>query len=283
MEKFRHLLTPGRIGNVRLKNRVIMAPMETNLPSITGEVNERLIEYYEERAKGGPGAIIVEFTGVDSVTGKGSPTQLLLDQNGFISGHNQLVEAIHRHNCKVFLQLHHAGRQTTPGITGTTPISASSIPCKVMKAIPREMSTEEVRDMVKKFVKAAHRAKRAGYDGVELHAAHGYLLNNFLSPYTNKRTDEYGGTTENRARIVTEIIRGIRERLGGEYPVIVRFSVDEFVDGGLTIEESIRLARLFERAGASAIHVSTSIFETMERNVEPMSFPDAWRVPWLQK
>lgn len=280
---FPNLLSVGYIGNVKLRNRIIMPPMETNLPSIAGEVTEPLLRYYEERAKGGPGAIIVEFTGVDSNTGKGTQTQLLLDSHGFISGHNQLVEVIHKYRCKAFLQLHHAGRQTTKSIIGTTPVSASSIPCKVMKTVPREMETEEVYEMIEKFVKAAHRAKLSGYDGVELHAAHGYLLNNFLSPYSNRRQDEFGGSTENRARIVTEIIKGIREKVDRNFPIIVRFSVDEFVPGGLQIDESIKLAQCFEKAGAAAIHVSTSIFETMERNVEPMPLPDGWRIPLAAK
>jgi 2,4-dienoyl-CoA reductase-like NADH-dependent reductase (Old Yellow Enzyme family)/thioredoxin reductase len=274
-----NLLTEGKIGKLKLKNRIIMPAMETNLPSITGEVTEDLIRYYEERAKGGPGAIIVEFTGIDSKTGRGSQTQLLLDSHGFISGHNQLVETIHKYNCKAVLQLHHAGRQTTKSIIGETPVSASSIPCKVMKSVPRELTTEEVKAIISKFVKAAARAKKAGYDGVELHAAHGYLLSNFLSPYTNMREDEYGGSTVNRSKIVTDIISGIKEKVDRNFPIIIRFSVDEFVDGGLKIEESIQLAKLFENAGADAIHVSTSIFETMDRNVEPMSFADGWRIP----
>lgn len=280
---YSNLLSEGYIGNVKLRNRIIMPPMETNLPSITGEVTDSLLRYYEERAKGGPGAIIVEFTGVDSKTGKGTQTQLLLDSHGFISGHNQLVEIIHKYRCKAFLQLHHAGRQTTKSIIGTTPVSASSIPCKVMKAVPREMETEEVYEMIEKFVKAAHRAKLAGYDGVELHAAHGYLLNNFLSPYSNKRQDEFGGSTENRARIVTEIIKGIREKVNKNFPIIVRFSADEFVEGGLQIEESVKLSKYFEESGAAALHISTSIFETMERNVEPMPLPDGWRIPLAAK
>jgi 2,4-dienoyl-CoA reductase-like NADH-dependent reductase (Old Yellow Enzyme family)/thioredoxin reductase len=252
--------------------------METNMPSITGEVNDRLIRYYEERAAGGVGAIIVEFTCVDAPVGRGTQTQLVLDQNGYIAGHTYLAEAIHRHDCKAFLQLHHAGRQTARSITGMQPVAPSPIACKVMKAVPRELTAEEVGEIVAKFVRAARRARLAGYDGVELHAAHGYLLNSFLSPYTNKRTDVYGGTTENRTRIIGEIIAGIKQKVDPDFPVIVRFSVDEFVEGGLKIAESVQIAKWLEHYGAAAIHVSTGIFETNEKNVDPMSAPQGWRI-----
>lgn len=255
-----------------------MAPMETNMPSLNGEVNDRVIHYYKERAEGGVGAIIVEFTCVDAPVGKGTEAQLVIDHDGYIPGHTYLVEEIQKYNCKAFLQLHHAGRQTNAKITGFQPVAPSQVACKVMKDVPRELTTVEVAELVSKFVKGARRAKLAGYDGVELHAAHGYLLGSFLSPYTNKRGDQYGGNTINRTRIIKEILQGIKAKVDRDFPVIVRFSADEFVQGGLKIEESIEIAKLLESYGASAIHVSTGMFESNEKNIDPMSAKQGWRL-----
>ncbi|MBI0579221.1 FAD-dependent oxidoreductase [Neobacillus cucumis] len=272
------LFSPFYIGSVKVKNRIMMAPMETNMPSLTGEVNDRVIQYYKERAEGGAGAIIVEFTCVDSPVGKGTEAQLVIDHDGYIPGHTYLTEEIQKYNCRAFLQLHHAGRQTNSKITGFQPVAPSPIACKVMRAEPRELTTEEVADLVTKFVRGAKRAKLAGYDGVELHAAHGYLLGSFLSPYTNKRTDRYGGNTVNRTRMIQEIIQGIKAKVDRNFPVIVRFSADEFVEGGLKIEESIEIAKLLESYGVDAIHVSTGTFESNDKNIDPMSAKQGWRI-----
>lgn len=277
------MFTEFSIGNVKLKNRLLMAPMETNMASLNGEVNDRVIHYYAERAKGGVGAIIVEFTCVDTPIGKGAHVQLSIDSDAYISGHNYLVEEIKKYDCKAFLQLHHAGRQTSKSIAKGQPVAPSPIPCKVMKTMPRELATEEVEDIVFKFVKAARRAKLAGYDGVELHAAHGYLLGSFLSPYTNKRRDKYGGSLENRVRIILEIIAGIRKIGLNDFPVIVRISADEFVDGGITIEEAVEISRLLESGGADAIHVSTGIFESNDKNIDPMSASQGWRIKYAKR
>jgi 2,4-dienoyl-CoA reductase-like NADH-dependent reductase (Old Yellow Enzyme family)/thioredoxin reductase len=277
------LFSPFQIGRVKLKNRIIMAPMETNMPSINGEVNDRVIQYYKERAEGGAGAIIVEFTCVDSPVGKGTEAQLVIDHNGYIPGHTYLTEEIQKYNCKAFLQLHHAGRQTHPTITGFQPVAPSPIVCKVMKAEPRELTTVEVAEIAAKFVKAARRAKLAGYDGVELHAAHGYLLGSFLSPRTNKRDDQYGGNTIARTRIIKEIIEGIKEKVDRDFPVIVRVSAVEFVEGGLELEESIKVAKLLESYGANAIHVSTGTYESNDKNVDPMSAKQGWRIQFARE
>jgi 2,4-dienoyl-CoA reductase-like NADH-dependent reductase (Old Yellow Enzyme family)/threonine dehydrogenase-like Zn-dependent dehydrogenase len=273
-----NLFSPSFIGPLKLKNRLLMAPMETNMPSLNGEVNDRVIEYYKERAEGGVGAIIVEFTCVDAPVGKGTESQLVIDHDGYISGHTYLVEEIQKSNCRAILQLHHAGRQTHPKITGSQPVAPSPITCKLMRAEPRELTTDEVADIVKKFSRAARRAKLAGYDAVELHAAHGYLLGSFLSPYTNKRQDRYGGNTINRTRIVKEILKGIKEKAGRQFPVIVRISADEFVDGGLELPESIEVAKLLESYGVDAVHVSTGIFESNDKNIDPMSAKQGWRI-----
>ncbi len=152
-----------------------------------------------------------------------------------------------------------------------------------MKSRPRVLVIEEIKHIIESFIKASYRAKIAGYDGVELHAAHGYLLNQFISPYTNKRTDQYGGSLENRARIVVEIINGIKSSVGSQFPVIVRMSVKEFVHGGLDIPESTKFARVFQEIGADALHITTGIHETLDKNVDTVWAPEAWRVPLAEK
>lgn len=283
IESLSPLFSPSYIGNMKIKNRVIMAPMETNMPSITGEVNERVLAYYRERAEGGAGAIIVEFTCVDAPVGKGTDAQLLIDHNKFIPGHTYLTEEIQKNNCRAILQLHHSGRQTNKSITnGLQPVAPSPIACNVMKSIPKELTAEEIDAIVMKFIKGAYRAQKAGYDGVELHAAHGYLLGSFLSPYTNRRDDKYGGDVERRSFILKKIIEGIKVKNGQGFPIIVRFSADEFVENGMHLEEAIKVAQLLEGYGADALHISTGIFETNDKNIDPMSASQGWRIPYAE-
>ncbi|WP_284035599.1 FAD-dependent oxidoreductase [Neobacillus sp. 114] len=282
-ETYTHLFSENKIGDINLKNRIIMAPMETNMASSSGEVTSKMIKYYAERAKGGAGAIIVEFTCVEREHGLGSPHQLLIDDDSFISGHRAIAMEIKSHGSKAFLQLHHAGRETRKSVIGRQPLAPSPIPCKVMKESPKELTIEEIKMIEDKFISAAYRAYKAGYDGVELHAAHGYLLNGFLSPYSNKRTDKYGGSLENRGRIIKNVIQGIKKTVDGNFPVIIRFSMDEFIEEGLNIGEGIKFAKFFEDSGASAIHASTGIFESIDRNVEPMSFSEGWRIPMARR
>ncbi|MEW6275178.1 MAG: FAD-dependent oxidoreductase [Bacillota bacterium] len=274
------LFEPGKIGQLELKNRIVMPPMETNFAGPQGEVTEQLIRYHVERAKGGVGLIIVEFTCVDYPAGKAAAPHLSIHDDKLIAGHNELVEAVHRYGAKIALQIVHAGRQTTRRRTeGHQPVAPSPIPCGLMKAQPRELTIPEIEEIVEKFALAAERAKMAGYDAVELHGAHGYLIAQFMSPYTNKRIDKYGGSLERRMRFPLEIIERIREKVGLDYPLLFRFSADEFVPGGRTIEESKRVAQMLEKAGVDALHVSASIHESKYANVEPMSFPQGWRVP----
>ncbi|MEA1962447.1 MAG: NAD(P)/FAD-dependent oxidoreductase [Bacillota bacterium] len=272
------LAAEGKIGNMILKNRVVMPAMGTGLGTIHGEVSSQMIRYYEERARGGAGMIIVELASVDSPGGRASLTQLRIDRPEFVSGLNELTDAIHSYGCKAMIQLHHAGRQTVPAITdGIQPVAPSPIACKFMKAEPMELSVEQIRALEKKFVIAAVLASKAGFDGVELHAAHGYLLSQFLSPYSNTRTDEYGGSTENRARILVEIIQGIKSKVPG-LAVGVRLNIVDFVPEGLQIEEGVQLAEMIEKAGADVINVSGGIYESGQTTIEPASFKEGWRI-----
>ncbi|MCR5716769.1 MAG: NAD(P)/FAD-dependent oxidoreductase [Lachnospiraceae bacterium] len=268
----------GRIGSLNLKNRVVMPAMGVSLAQQNGEANEHIIRYYEERAKGGVGLIITEICRVEPVYGTAIPNQLGAYEMGQIPHLERLAERVHKYGTKIFLQLQHPGRENKSSMIGGRQIVAPSpVMCKVTQEMPRELTTDEVQDLVKAFIRGAVFAKIAGFDGVELHAAHGYLLNEFLSPYTNKRTDRYGGSFENRIRIMEEMITGIRFMCGPKFVISVRISADEFVEGGLKLEDGVKIARTLESFGIDVINVSSGIYETSTTIVEPASFAQGWR------
>jgi len=224
--QFKKLFEQGRIGSMSLNNRLVMPPMGTSLGSDDGFVTQRAIDYYEERAKGGVGLIIVELTCVVSPAGKIFRRQLTVDDDKFIPDLGKLAQAIQRHGAKVAIQLHHGGRQAQSSVTGEQPVAPSPIPALDCET-PRELTELEIATIVTRFAEGAERAKQAGFDGVEIHAAHGYLVSQFLSPLSNQRRDSYGGSLENRARMLLETIKAIRERVGEDYPVWCRLSAME--------------------------------------------------------
>ena len=265
------------INSVKFKNRIIMPAMGTGLANISGEVTGQMIAYYRERALGGAGGIIVEIACVDSPAGKASPTQLCIDQPYYIAGLKELSEAIQSHDCRAFIQLHHAGRQTTPFVTGgIQPVAPSPIPCRFVKIEPRELELKEIHALRDKFITAAILAEKAGFDGVEIHAAHGYLLSQFLSPYSNHRTDEYGGSVENRVRLVTEIISSIKKYLP-RLLILVRFNMNDFTAEGIDETMGLEIARHLEKAGADILNVSCGMYESGHTTIEPGFFGEAWR------
>lgn len=262
--EFKAVFQPIKIGNLEIRNRFVVPPMGTNYANNDGTLSQRSIDYYAERAKGGFGLITVEVTAV-SPTGKAIVNEPGLWCDEQIESYRKLAEACHEHGAKVSVQLHHAGRQTKAAvIDGKQPVSASPIPCPVCGEIPQEMTTEEVYEMIENFVAAAERAKKAGIDAVELHGAHGYLIAQFMSPYSNKRVDEFGGSFENRMRFPLLIIKGIRRRLGNGYPIIFRLSGEEKVTGGRGIAETRAIARLLEAAGVNAFHVTSGVYGSMD-------------------
>jgi 2,4-dienoyl-CoA reductase-like NADH-dependent reductase (Old Yellow Enzyme family) len=178
-----------------------------------------------------------------------------------IEGLARIPAAVHRFPSRVFLQIAHAGRQTKEKLCGSEPVSSSAVYDPVSKVIPRELSSEEIRALIADFVSAAARAKRAGFDGVQLHAAHGYLLSSFLSPHTNRRADEWGGPVDNRARVLLSILRGVKDVCGREFPAIVKLNSTDFLEGGLVLDDAVRIARLLEAAGIDAIEVSGGMAE----------------------
>ena len=203
--------------------------MGTSLAEMDGSPSEDMIAFYEARAIGGAALIIPEIARVNDLHGAGMMRQLSVSKDRHIEGLAKLAETVHKYGTKIFIQLHHPGRETVTALTGGPVVSASAIPCKYRQQETRARSTEEVR------------VKKAGCDGVELHAAHGYLLQQFLSPYTNKREDEYGGSFENRLRMITEIINGIRVQCGPDFPIGVRLSVEEFLDKTGVTEDYIHI------------------------------------------
>ena len=196
MEHFTHLFSPYTIRDVEIKNRLVVPAMGTNLGNADGTVSQRLIDYYAARAKGGFGLIVVEGVAVNP-TGMCIPNEGHFWDDANIPGMKKLVDAIHVHGAKTILQIHHAGRQTHPGnINGQQPIAPSRIACPVDNTLPREIPAEEVYQIIEEFGDAALRAKKAGFDGVDIHGAHGYLIAQFMSCHANKRIDEFGGTFE---------------------------------------------------------------------------------------
>jgi len=274
---YEKLFEKGKIGSLRLKNRIVMPAMGTGFATSTGEASDEIIRYYEERAKGGCGLIITEIVRIDEETGIGMACQLSATSGKHIQRLERLADAVHRHDTKIFAQLHHPGRETPSKLLGgKQQVAPSAIACKVVGEMPREMTTAECEAMTKKFVVGAVLAKTAGFDGVEVHAAHGYLVNQFLSPYTNKRTDKYGGNFTNRMRFLTEIILGIRYACPG-FPISVRISADEFIEGGLKLEDTVKIARYLESIGVSVLNVSCGTYESGYTIIEPYTLPEAWK------
>ncbi|HLE87100.1 MAG TPA: NADH:flavin oxidoreductase, partial [Candidatus Brocadiaceae bacterium] len=266
MTSFTKLFSPFKIGSLSIKNRMVMSPMETHLCDKEGYVTDEIIAYYKERALGGVGYITVENTAVDPV-GRINDGMLCIHDDKFIPGFKKLTDCIHASGGKIVLQLSHAGKEALPYFTGTKTVSASAIPSPLTKEMPTELTAEEIKATVNKFAESANRAVKAGFDGVEIHMAHGYLVNQFLSPESNARTDDYGGDTARRSRFAKEIVEGIRKLAPKDYPVICRISADEYTDTGLKLEESKEIARILEKAGASAIHVSACNYASAFFNI----------------
>ncbi|WP_094607676.1 NADH oxidase [Sporomusa silvacetica DSM 10669] len=281
---YKKLFSPGQIGNLTLKNRLVMSPMGTGLANLDGTPSDDMIAYYEARAIGGAGLIIPEITRINDVHGIGMLRQLSVTQDYHIKPLARLADAVHKHGSKIFIQLQHPGREGISALMGGQPVvSASAIPCKQVNQETRALTVSEIQTLIKQYVDGAVRVQKAGCDGVELHAAHGYLLQQFLSPYTNKRTDEYGGNFENRLRMISEIISRIRAQCGADFPVGVRLSVEEFLDKtGVTdayihLQDGIKIAMALQDQGIDFIDVSVGLYETGMTCIEPISFAPGWR------
>jgi len=252
------LLSPINICGQKVRNRIVMPPMNINHATTEGYVTQKMIDHYVERAKARVGIIIVECAYVEP-RGKLSTHQLGIHTDSHIPGLKSLAQAIKAYGAMAVIQIHHAGRQTSSNICSSQPVAPSAISSPAEKEIPRELTLPEIAALVEAFGEAARRAKKANFDGVEIHGAHGFLVNQFVSPYSNKRTDQYGGNRENRLRFSKEIIARIKERTNNDYPIFYRMSADEFVEGGLTLEESKLITRDLVEAGVNVMDISAGV------------------------
>ncbi|MEW6262717.1 MAG: FAD-dependent oxidoreductase [Thermodesulfobacteriota bacterium] len=274
MVKFDRLFQPFRLGSLELKNRMVMAPLGTNLASAQGEVTPQLIAFLEARAKGGVGLIIVE----DATIGPNYHQHTLsLAQDRVIPGWRELTSALRAHGAKTAAQIMHPAFNAPAGLNdGRPPVSASPIPSRLLREIPRELSGGEIEEVTEQFGQAARRAKEGGCDAIQLHCAHmHHLLGGFLSPYHNKRTDEYGGAIEGRLRLPLRVLLRVRRAVGPGYPIIVRVSGDEFLPGGLDPAEVRYAAPRLVEAGADALHVSGGTSLAPWTGVPPTGSPQA--------
>ena len=276
--QYTHVLSPLQIGSLELKNRFVVPAMATNFADFDGTVSDRLINYWEARARGGWGLLIQEFTYVDP-RGKAMFKQPALYDDKFIAPAKKLTDTVHKHGAKMFCQIHHGGRQTVSALIGAEPVAPSPIPCPVSGGHPQELTTDEVWDLVEKFGAAAWRAREAGYDGVEVHGGHGYLVAQFMSAYSNKRTDIFGGTLLGRLRFPLEILKSIRAKVGPDFPVIIRYSGDEMVEGGRKIAESAVVGRIFQEAGYQALHITCGVYESSRYIIAPMPIQQGFLLP----
>ena len=276
---FPRLSEPGCIGNIRLKNRMIKAPQHTGLSNPDGSVTERMLRYYRDVASGGVSMVIVEYAWIDNDASRASPCQLGISSVDHVPGLSLLAQTIQANGAKAAIQISHAGRQR---FTLARPKAPSTVPWEEIYAqgcpAPDVLTFDEILQIVKSFGLAAKRAQIADFDMVEIHACHGYLISNFLSPRTNKRTDWYGGSLENRMRFLLEAITDIKCQVGPEYPVCVRVSGIDYEPDGTTIEETIELCKRLEALGVAAIHMSGGNHHQTIHEVSPMGMPLAYNV-----
>jgi 2,4-dienoyl-CoA reductase-like NADH-dependent reductase (Old Yellow Enzyme family)/thioredoxin reductase len=278
MTPFKNLFSPYRIGNLELKNRIVMPPMATHFAGEDGSVNDRHIAYYLKRIRGGVGYVTFEHTGVLK-QGRAFPNMALIDSDEHIPSFKRLVDAIHGEGGKIVIQINHAGRQTSASFTGFPIVAPSAIPCPVRKEMPQELTVEEIQKIIHAFGEAGARVKEAGADGVEIHMAHGYLINQFLSPFSNKREDEYGGDAERRMRMALEVLRTVRNQVGPDFTVTCRLSADEYVEGGLKLEDAKEIAKALERNGVDALHISACVAASGYLNHPPYYAEEGIFVP----
>lgn len=266
------LFSPKKIGNVEIPNRLIRSATFTNMASPDGTPSDLSIEFYSALAKGGTGLIITGMTSIDQV-GRFSKGQLCLFNDAQIAGHKKMTDAIHEYSgVRIAPQLNHAGR------TGMNPkvqaIAPSPSPNPFTRKMAKEATTEDLKDVVKSFGSAARRAYESGYDMIQLHGGHGFLLSNFLSPHLNKRTDEYGGDIENRSRIIVEVYNEIRDQVGKDYPVLIKLNIDDYWEGGLNFEDGKSVVKILIDTGLDAIEPTGGGPDTM-MNPKGPSYPTA--------
>lgn len=272
--KLEKLFSPIKIGNFQLKNRMVVSSMSPHFCE-NGLPTEQYIRYHEAKARGGWGLVFTEDIGImEDASTHSSVSGLWCDE--MIPAHAEFVRRVHEAGGTIGAQIYHAGREKLAASHGTPLHAPSAIKAPVFKDIPLELTVEEIHEIEEAFGDCALRAKKAGYDIVEIHGAHGYLVDSFMSSFSNKRFDEYGGTLENRMRFPLEVIANIRKKVGPDYPLSIRISTQEYVDGGLTLQESKLMAMAFEEAGVDVIHCSQAVSTSKQYTTPPTYVPFAY-------
>jgi 2,4-dienoyl-CoA reductase-like NADH-dependent reductase (Old Yellow Enzyme family) len=252
------LFEPTFINKMELKNRIVRSATYENMCTEDGEVTDAAVSLYGRLAKGGTGLIIPGHAFVHR-SGQAGPNQIGVYSDNCISGLARLADEVHKHSAKIALQLAHAGRQTSAALIGDTPIAPSPVADPRNNTVPREMSTDDIDTIIEAFARAAGRAKEAGCDAVQLHAAHGYLLAQFISPHTNHRSDEWGGSLEKNLRFASEIYKKVREAVGADFPVLMKLNVEEYLPDGITADISVGAAKHFAALGVDSIEISGGV------------------------
>lgn len=282
MSRYSRLFESVTINGLTSRNRLVFEPMGNYYAELDGTASQRDADFYAARARGGCGLVITEICSVNGTTGRGDPRNLCIDNDGAIPSFAHMVDAVHDAGSAFVLEIFHPGCQGTAAINGGTMASPSGQESKLVHEPTHEMSVDEIESTIEDFVSAGVRCYKAGFDGVELHGAHGYLLCEFLSPYTNHRDDAFGGTSRRRAEIVRRIIVGIRERTSSDFAILVRLSADEYlreigIDDGITLPLAVEYSTMFEEWGADAMDISAGNYETMNWAWEPVGFDEGWK------
>lgn len=251
-----YLLKPLDIGKLTLKNRLVMPPMATSKSDKDGKISKNMLDYYDEKSKGGYISLIIIEHSFILQQGKASEGQLSISDDSVVDDLKKLADIIHRNGSKTVMQINHAGSAASEAVTGCEPVGPSAVANPRRGNIPKELTKQEIKDIIIEFKNAALRVKTAGFDGVEIHSAHGYFLNQFFSPLTNKRTDEYGGDVLGRIKIHLEVIKAVRDAVGDNFKILLRLGASDYMDGGSTIEDSKIAAMEFEKAGVDIIDIS---------------------------
>lgn len=270
------IFAPLTVKRTTFRNRIVMTPMGTNYGESSGEMSPRHMNYYLERAKGGVGLIILENANVEYPVGSNGTSQIRIDHDSFMPRYYQLVESLHKAGASVAIQINHAGASASSARTGVPTVSSSNIPTKVGGETPRPMTKEEILHTVKKYGDAAKRVQDIGFDAVELHMGHSYLLSQFISPYYNKRTDEFGGSVENRMRFPRMVIEEVRKRVGPWFPIIVRISAEEHVPGGNGLQDTLEYLQYIDEF-VDMYDVSCALNPSLQYQIDSNFLPDGWR------
>ncbi len=273
----KRMFRQGNIGSLQVRNRIVMPAMATNFASAHGEPTPQMIAYYAARAQGGAGLIIIENASIDEPVGGNGAVQLRINHDRYVPGLFELTRAVRERGAAVAIQINHAGAVAKPQRTGVPAVAPSDVGWTANALPPVPLEVFEIEGLIDCYARAAVRAKRAGFDAVEIHGAHGYLIAQFLSPITNQRTDAFGGTQEKRWRFALDVVRRVRQTVGCDYPLLFRLSGDEFLPEGRALDESVELCHALVDSGIDALHISAATAANPEKQLEPMVYPEAWR------